>query len=131
MSLIEKSIMDELAGKLVAKREQIILAAYERKFGEKINTNDKGRYVIYEQDGMQYFCRDNVCFYIECKEREIEYKKDERGGMTLVSSIWYNDEPKGIFCFFLEDHLEVLRTKLTPAEAAEIIRTHLNDESLD
>ena len=126
MNFIEKSIMDEIAGKLVAKREQIILAAYERKFGEKFNPNDKERYVIYEQDGMQYFCRDTVCFYVESKEREMEYKKDERGGMTLVSSIWYNDEPEGIYCYMVDGHLEILRTKLTPAEAVAIIMEHLD-----
>lgn len=126
MNLIEKSIMDEIAGKLVAKREQIILAAYERKFGEKFNPNDKERYVIYEQDGMQYFCRDTVCFYVESKEREMEYKKDERGGMTLVSSIWYNDEPKGIFCYVVDGMLNILRTDLTPSKAAEIIRGQID-----
>ena len=126
MNLIEKSIMDEIAGNLVAKREQIILAAYERKFGEKFNPNDKERYVIYEQDGMQYFCRDTVCFYVESKEREMEYKKDEQGGMTLVSSIWYNDEPKGIFCFMVDGMLTILRTDLTPSEAAGIIRGQID-----
>lgn len=126
MNLIEKSIMDEIAGKLVAKREQIILAAYERKFGEKFNPNDKERYVIYEQDGMQYFCRDSVCFYVESKEREMEYKRDDRGGVKLVSTIWYNDEPKGIFCFMVDGMLTILRTDLTPSEAAGIIRGQID-----
>ena len=126
MNLIEKSIMDEIAGKLVAKREQIILAAFERKFGEKLNPNDKERYVIYEQDGMQFFCRDNVCFYVESKEREMEYKRDARGGVTLVSTIWYNDEPKGIFCYVVDGMLNILRTDLTPSEAAGIIRGQID-----
>ena len=126
MNLIEKSIMYEIAGKLVAKREQIILAAFERKFGEKLNPNDKERYVIYEQDGMQFFCRDNVCFYVESKEREMEYKRDARGGVTLVSTIWYNDEPKGIFCYVVDGMLNILRTDLTPSEAAGIIRGQID-----
>lgn len=130
INAINHEFMERTEEFLTEKRVKKIREAYKRKFGE-FTADDEHAYHTYEQDGLTYYCRNEVCFFIEESQGEMRFKEDGNGGFNMEFSRGYDDNPEGVFCFFLEDHLEVLRTKLTPAEAAEIIRTHLNNEPLD